>query len=152
MKMNIKITKQATGIYTEDEVIIDIYINNGNWRYWENYFENNETQSLTINNICKSNYLSQPVKNAYPIHDHDLLKKTGELQVTGAMVRTYDSLIDYLNHRINHVKEDYKKHGWDEREFTIVLYDLTTKLQKDIVKDIVYEKEGLCKVEIRVVE
>ena len=92
------------------------------------------------------------MKDAYPVYDHDLFKATGEIQVAEALVRTYDSLIDYLNHRVNNVKDDYNKHGWTEREFTIVLYDLSTRLQKDIVKDLVYEKEALLEVKIKVIE
>ena len=152
MKMNIKITKLETGFLRTPREIVDIDICNGNWKYNDDLMETEEKTSLTLNTICKSHYLSQPVKDAYPIYDHDLFKATGEIQVAEAMVRTYDSLLDYLNHRINNVKDDYKKHGWTEREFTIVLYDLTTKLQKDIVKDIVYENNGLCEVKITVVE
>ena len=150
-KINIQITKE-TGFMKTHEEIVNIDICNGNWKYNDNLMETTEKISLTINNICKTNYLSQPVKDAYPIYDHDLFKATGEIQVSEAMVRTYDSLIDYLNHRVNNVKDDYKKHGWTERTFTIVLYDLTTKLQKDMVKDLVYENDGLCEVKITVVE
>ena len=150
--MNIQITKIGTKFLETDSQIIDIDICNGNWKYNDDRMESTEKESLTINTICKSSYLSLPVKDAYPVYDHDLFKATGEIQVAEALVRTYDSLIDYLNHRVNNVKDDYKKHGWTEREFTIVLYDLSTRLQKDIVKDLVYEKEALLEVKIKVIE
>ena len=153
MKMNIKITKLETGFLRTPTEIIDIDICNGNWKYNDDHMETEEKISLTINNICKSVYLSAPVKDAYPFHDHEKIIEDNELIVTDSMVRIYDSLIDYLNHRINNVKDDYKKHGWTERDFTIVLFDLSiAKFREDAVTDIVYEKECLCEVKITVVE
>lgn len=151
-KINIKITKKETG-FRNDKKIIDADICNGNWKYWDNHYEFEEKETLTINNICKSIYLSAPVKDAYPFYDHEAVKERHELIVTDAMVRTYDSLIDYLNHRVNNCKEDYKKHGWTERTFTIVLFDLSTsKFRDDAVADVVYEKECLCEVKITIME
>lgn len=150
-KLNIQITKENR--YDGQEKILDIDIKNGNWKYWEDHFEFEEKQSLTINNICKSFYLSTPVKDAYPFYDYEHLEETNELIVKDAMVRTYDSLLDYLNHRVNNCKDDYKKHGWTEREFTIILFKLgTDKFRCGAVEDIVYEKECLCEVKITIME
>lgn len=153
MKMNIQITKIEKGFLSNENEIVNIDICNGHWKYEENNWEDGKI-SLTLNNICKAHYLHQPVKDAYPFYDFEEVKENNNLIVTDAMVRTYDSLIDYLTHRINNTKEDYKKHGWTERTFTIVLFDLSTKkFRDDVTTDIVYEQEGLyCEVKITVVE
>ena len=153
MKMNIQITKIKNGFLRNNEEIANIDINCGNWKYWEHTMKTDEKISLTLNNICKTHLLHQPVKDAYPFYDHEKAKENYELIVTDAMVRTYDSLIDYLTHRINNCKDDYKKYSWTESDFTIVLFDLSTKkFRDDIVTDIVYEKEALCEVKITIVE
>ena len=151
MKLNIQITKIQKGFLSNENEIVNIDINNGNWKYEENNWEKGKI-SLTINNICKAHYLHQPVKDAYPFYDKEEAKNYN-LVVEDAMVREYDSLIDYLTHRINNVKENYKKYGWTEQTFNIILFDLNTKkFRDDIVADIVFEKEALCEVKISVVE
>ena len=158
MKLNIEITKKGTGFFTDDETIVKIDVNNGNWKYWEDSQEGHEKTSLTINNICKSHYIHLPVKDAYGFHDHDLYNETGEIQVKSASVRTYDSLLDYLNYRINNVKEDVKSGTWkllnyDEngRIFNATLFK-EVRGNNDVCEDITYELDGEIEVLIKVVE
>ena len=153
MKMNIKLTKIGTGFLEDDCEIVNIDITNGHWKYNDDHMETDAKEPLTINSINKAHYLHLPVKDAYPFCDHDLLREKNEYKVVDAMVRTYDTLLSYLNCRIENTKEDYWEHGWTEREFTIVLFDLASeKFREDVTKDVVYEKEALCEVEITVVE
>ena len=153
MKMNITITKIGTGIFETDSKIADIDICNGNWKYNDDHMETDEKIPLTINTIRKSRYLSQPVKDAYPFYNHDAVKENNELIVTDAMVRIYESFLEYLNCRIENTKEEYCKFGWTERTYNIVLFDLASnKFRDDVTGDIVYEKEALLEVKFTVVE
>ena len=152
MKMNIQITKIGTGLRTNEE-IVNIDICNGNWKYNDWYMETDEKISLTMNNITEAEYLHYPVKDAYPHYDMEKARKY-ELEVIDASIRSYDSLHKYLVYRINNCKEDYKEHGWTERTFNIILFDekYVKSDEQTVVKDIVYENQGLCEVKITVVE
>jgi len=154
MKMNIQIIKNETGFLKTPYEIVNIDINNGHWKYVDNLMETEEKISLTINSIRKSHYLEKPVKDAYPFYDHEHLKETNELKVTDAMVRSYETLLDFLNCRINNTKEDYKRHGWTEREFEAVLFDLkyVRATEDDVVGNMVYEADENITVKIKVVE
>lgn len=143
--MNIKITKLETGFLRTPSKIIDIDICCGNWKYWDDHKETTEKQSLTINTICNSTYLSLPVKDAVGMHDENEWKENRKIIIADAFVRTYDSLIDYLNHRINNAKDSCLK----EHTFHCVLFE-DNCLSKDqtVVNDITYEKESLLEVKI----
>jgi len=153
MKMNITITKIGTKIFETDSKIADIDICNGNWRYIDDHMDTDEKVPLTINTIRKSHYLSQPVKDAYPFYDHEALQENDEIKVIDAMVRIYDSFLEYLNCRIDNTKEEYLKYGWTERTYNIVLFDLASKkFRTGVTEDIAYEKEALLEVKFTVVE
>ena len=153
MKMNIKLTKIGTGFLENDREIVNIDITNGHWKYWDYHMETDAKEPLTINSINKAHYLHFPVKDAFPYCDTKLAREKHEYKVIDAMVRTYDTLLSYLNCRIENTKEDYWKFGWAEDKFTIVLFDLASeKFREDVTKDVVYEKEALCEVKITVVE
>ena len=153
MKMNITLTKIGTGIFETDSKIADITICNGNWRYNDDHIDTDEKVPLTINTIRKSHYLSQPVKDAYPFYDHEALQENNEIKVIDAMVREYDSLLEYLNCRIDNTKEGYCKYGWTERTYNIVLFDLSSKkFRENVTEDIVYEKDALLEVKFTVME
>lgn len=149
VKINIKITKLETSFLRTPTEIVDIDICNGNWKYNDDMMENTEKESLTINTVCKSAYLSLPVKDAIGYHDKKAWEENREIKITGATVRTYDSLLDYLNCRINNVKESCLK----EHIFHCVLFE-NNSFSRDnkATNDIVYEKEALCEVKITVVE
>lgn len=152
VKLNVQIEKK-TGIY-ENKLIADIDINNGNWKYWEIYTDGAEKQTLTINNVHDSVILNAVVKDAIGIHDTELWKNETELKVKDAMVRRYDNLLSYLNCRVNNVKDDFKKHGWTERTFTAVMFEevYVKSADESVVRDIVYEADGLIEIKIKVIE
>jgi len=111
VKINIQIRAKRTGYTDDNKLLVEIDINNGHWKYWEDFMETQEKQNLTINNICKTVYLNQPVKDQIQKHDLKLYKETRELKVIGHDTRLYDNLLSYLNYRIDNLKEDYKKFG-----------------------------------------
>lgn len=148
-KINIQITKKETGfLRNNEEKIAEIEINCGNWKYWDNHMEcePNEKISLTMNNIYKARYLALPVKDAIADYDLEAYKENREIIITGASVRTYDSLHEYLCHRINNAKESCLK----DHEYTAVLFDETFKkhCEDTVVNNIVYEQEGMITVKI----
>ena len=154
MKMNIQITKIGKGFLETDEEIVNIDICNGHWKYWDTYTE--EKVSLTINTIRNAHYINLPVKNAYGFTDVELYNETGEIQTEKAIVRTYNTLLDYLNCRIGNVKEDYKKGHYgryykDGRTFNAVLFKEPRRCN-DICESIPYELDGEIEVKITVVE
>lgn len=160
MNLNIKITQKGTG-FKNDEELVNIDICNGNWKYWDNYFEGYGKESLTINTINKAHYIQLPVKDVYSFHDNELYEKTGEIQVKEVSVRTYPTLLEYLNCRIENVKEDYKKGtykllNYDEkggRTFTATIFENNERIDDaDTIKDITYNCKGLIEVQIKVVE
>ena len=137
MKMNITITNEM-----RNEEIVEICICNGNWKYWDDYMEAlpSEKQSLTINTINEAHYLHFPVKDEIQHYDHDLYKKTGELKKTNKSFRVYESLLSFLNYRIDNVKEDYCK--WNDKEHTFrcaIFDDVTTYSEKTIESEISYK-------------
>ena len=154
MKMNIQITKIGTGFLESDKVIADIDICNGNWKYTDNLMESEDKIPLTLNTIRKSHYLDKPVKDAYPFYDHDKLVNDDEIVVTGAMVRTYDNLLDFINCRIKNTKEDHKRHGWTERTFEAILFEkvYVRATEDDVVANISYESKGLIEVRMEIIE
>ena len=149
MKMNIKITKLETGFLRTPTEIIDIDICNGNWKYHDDHMETEEKIPLTINTICNSAYLSLPVKDAIGFYDKKEWEENRNIIISGASVRTYDSLLYYLNCRINNAKDSCL----DEHTFNCVLFE-DNSFTKDhtVVNDIVYEKESLLEVKIIKVE
>lgn len=152
MKLNIQITQHKKGIFATEEKIVDIDINNGNWKYWDCLCEGTEKTSLTINNINDANYLHLPVKDAYGYFNHKLWKEERKLELEGASVRTYDTLLSYLNYRINNAKEDYKKWGDAEKSYTAVLFEERFKktAEDTVVEDIVYEEQGMITVKVTI--
>ena len=155
MKLNIEITNQ------ENEKIIEIDVNCGNWKYWDNLMENNEKISLTMNNIFESNYLGLPVKDAYGVHDKELWENERKIQLAEAYVRPYETLHKYLCHRINNAKEDFKSEVCDimeykerGREYTATLFEevYVNNDEEDIVKPTKYELETMITVKINWVE
>lgn len=161
MKLEIKITKIETGFLRTNKEIATIDICNGHWKYNDNMMETDEKISLTLNTIGKAYYLSKPVKDAYPYYDHKLYKETGEIKVKEASVRLYDNLLDFLNCRINNVKDDYKKGtykllDYDKKggmTFNCVLFEDDIMLSEStVVNDITFKKDGLLEINIKVVE
>ena len=157
MKLNIQITQIGTGL-TSDELIADIDVCNGNWKYWDKYMETDEKVSLTLNTIRQSYYIELPIKDAYGFHDFDLYDKTGELKIESAAVRTYNTLLDYLNCRIGNIKEDVKKGHYERyyaeeggRTFNAVLFK-EPRTSKDVCEAITYNKKAMIEVKIAVVE
>ena len=153
MKLEIQITQKTGTLRNDDEKIVEITVNNGNWKYWDKYTEGTEKQTLTINNIHDAHILNQPVKDAIAYHDQEAWKNNREIIVAGASVRTYDNLLSYLNCRINNVKDRYKRHGWTKAHYTAVLFDEVFKLTKDdtVTANIEFETEGLIEIDIRVI-
>ena len=145
-KMQIKITKHETGFLRTPETIVEIDINCGNWKYWDDMQETTEKTSLTINNIGKSYYLTTPVKDAIGYHDQEAWEENREIIIKGASVRTYDSLLEYLNCRINNAKESCLKN----HTFNAVMFeeDFVKSTDNTVVKDIVYTKPVRITVEI----
>lgn len=151
MKMNIQITKIGTKFFETDRQIANIDVCNGNWKYNDNLMETEDKVPLTINTIRQAHYLAFPVSDAYPIHNKEEALK-GNLVVEEALVRPYDSLLEYLNCRIANQKEDYKKWGWTERTYNIVMFSESKSSRKDIVADRVFDKKTLLEVKIEVIE
>lgn len=154
MKLQIEITQNGNEI-------IEIDINNGHWKIWEDTMEETQKQSLTINNLINSHYLSLPVKDVYSIHDHKLWEEKREIQTKEADVRTYDSLIEYLNCRIDNAKDKFKSNicdimGYKETgiKYTAVLFEEHYKRHSEdlVTDDIKYESTGLIEVKINWVE
>lgn len=150
MKFEITITKIGTKFLETDETIANISVCNGNWRYNDIHMETEEKVSVTINTINQAHFLLYPVKDAYPIHNTEEALE-GNLIVEKAIVRPYDNLLTYLNCRINNAKEEYRKYGWTERTYNIIMLE-GTQNRKDIVADIVYDKKRLVEVKIEVIE
>ena len=151
MKMNIEITKIGTKFLETDKTIADIDICNGNWKINEDWMETYDKIPLTINTIGKSRYLTLPVKDAYPFYNKEALIERNECIVEDAMVRPYDSLLEFLNCRINNAKEDFKKFKWwNERTFTCVLFDskIRPSRDEDITGEFVYENKALLEIKI----
>ena len=153
MKMNITIT-QKTGRLTiyENKKIAEITICNGNWKYWETYMETTEKQTLTMNNIGEAILLAQPVKDAYPIHDHKAFEEERKIIVKEAHVRTYNTLHYYLTCRIANLKEDYKKYGWTDLTANVVLFEDKYIRNDKVTDEINYELCGLIEIKLEVVE
>ena len=151
MKMNITINKEDV---FEQKEIVNIDICNGNWKYWDIYTETDEKISLTMNNIYEANFLKYPVKDAYPHYDIEKARNENKLEVIDASVRTYNTLHEYLVHRINNCKENYKKHGWTEKTLYIVLFEdeYVKSTEASVIGDIVYKQEDLVEVKIEIVE
>ena len=160
MKMNIQITQKGDKMFETDRKIVDIDVCNGNWKYNDDMMETDEKIPLTINTINESYYLDLPVKDVYAFHDNELFAETGEIQIKDASVRTYDSLLSFLNHRLNNIKEDYKKGtykllDYDKkggRVFTAVLFEEKRGQDNDVINDIIYVKKGMIEVKIAVIE
>lgn len=131
MKIEITITNEA-----RNEEIVEIEISNGNWKYWDDYMDGFEKESLTINTINKAHYLHFPVKDEIQHYDYDLYRETGELVETDKSFRVYDSLVEYLNCRINNAKE-YK---YDNKHtFRCAIFDDITKYSdKTIESEVSY--------------
>ena len=149
MKMNIEIVKKGTRFLETDETLAEITICNGNWKYNDRLMETDEKISLTINNLCESSILMNPVKDAYPIHNHEEALENHNLIVEKAIIRAYDNLLTYLNYRINNTKEEYKKYGWTERTYTIVMFEETVD-REDITTAPKYNKHYLVEVHFEV--
>lgn len=142
MKMNITITNEM-----RNEEIVEIEISNGNWKYWDDFMDGIEKQSLTINTINKAHYLPFPVKDEIQHYDYDLYRETGELKETYKSFRVYDSLLQYLNCRIGNVKEEQSSRFADkEHTFRCAIFDETTRYNgKTIESEISYESsESFC--------
>ncbi|WP_458454409.1 hypothetical protein [Methanobrevibacter sp.] len=77
MAKQIQITITQEGIYGEDEKIIEIEINRGNWKYWDKFSKNNEKTTLTMNNFYDATLLHQPVKDAIPHYDQKEIEENG---------------------------------------------------------------------------
>lgn len=155
-KFNINIEKANK--YNEFETIVEININNGNWKYWDDYMESDDKISLTINNIGEAYYLTQPVKEAVGMYDIELLKQN-KAKVVGANINTFNTLIEFINYRLNNVKEDVKSNIYDivfakkgGRTFNAVLLDQPTFTSKDIVEDITYSDATEIRMTIKLVE
>lgn len=117
MKLNVTIENQM-----RNEEIVEIEICNGNWKYWDKYMESTEKESLTINTFNKAHYLGFPVKDELHFDfDEETYEETGEIIYRQKSVRTYTTLLEYLNCRINNVKED--AHIFKEQTFECVLFD-----------------------------
>lgn len=150
MKIEIKITKIGTGFLETDEEIVNICVCNGNWKYWDDYFEGYEKESLTINTINKAHYLSLPVNDAYPIHNREEALQ-GNLIIEQAIVRPYNNLLEYLNCRIENTKEEYCKHGWTERTYHIVMLEGDSD-RNDVTAERLYDKVNELELNFRVIE
>ena len=148
-KYNIKITKETGAVY-EKEKIVEIDINNGHWKYWDNFAETEEKTSLTMNNFYDATYLKYPVKDAVIHYNQKELEENRKLVQDDAYVRTYDTLMGYLNCRIHNFKDMRSK----EMTLYIVLFEqkFVRSNEDDITGNIVYEQEGLLKVEFKKVE
>ena len=160
MKMNITITQKNVGLFETDKEIVNIDVCNGNWKYMDDMMETDEKIPLTINTVNKSYYLDLPVKDVYAFHDEKLYNETGEIQTKDVSVRTYESLLSFLNHRLNNVKEDYKKGtykllDYDKkggRVFTAVLFEQKRGQDSNVINDIIYVKKAMIEVKIAVIE
>lgn len=154
MKMNIQITKIETGFLKFNEEIVNIDINNGNWKYWDRFSETEEKTPLTMNNFHDATILGQPVKDALPHYDEEKWENEDELVQDDAYVRTYDTLMGYLNCRIGNLKDSYKRRGKTELITNIVLFNkkYVRSNEDDIVGNAVYEAEDLLEVKITIVE
>lgn len=117
MKLDITIENKM-----RSENIVEIEICKGNWQYWDDFMETNEKESLTINTFNKAHYLAFPVKDEIKFDlDQEAYENDGEIIYRQKSVRIYDSLLQFLNCRINNVKED--AHIFKEQTFECVLFD-----------------------------
>ena len=116
MKLNVTIENQM-----RNEEIVEIEICNGNWKYWDNYMESTEKESLTINTFNKAHYLAFPVKDEIKFDLDKEAYEKGEIIYRQKSVRIYDTLLEFLNCRINNVKED--AHIFKEQTFECVIFD-----------------------------
>lgn len=143
--MNFKITIENE---MRNEEIVEIEICRGNWKYWDDFMDAlpSEKESLTLNTINKAHYLHFPVKDEIQHYDYDLYEETGELKETHKSFRTYDSLLSFLNYRINNVKEEPRR--WREKINTFrcaIFDDITRYSDKTIECNMEYEsKESFC--------
>ena len=149
--MEIKVT-----ISNQEEKIASAIIKNGRWTYSEKYLE--EPIKLTINNVFQTDLLQMPVRDAYGYIDNTLYKKTGKIQIKKADVRKYHTLLDFLNYRINNVKEEYKSKTYDllfkdtGHTFNAVLFEDEYDKSNDITKEIVNNKIMAIEVNIAIIE
>lgn len=143
MKMNIQIRNKA-----KDVELVNIDIKNGNWKYWDDYMDNNEKETITINNTHDFHYINLPVKDAIPYYDPEALENN-ELKITKAFIRPYDSLLGYLNCRIQNIKETK---GKKELTANIIIFDEDFDNDKDVCEDIIYHKDQMVEVKIKVVD
>ena len=157
MKLKVEIRiEERNKIGNKKRLIADIDIVNGRWKYWEDYFDDNEKIPLTINSINRSIYLSLPVKVAFPIYDMDLYHKERTLKVEDSAIICYESLVSYLNYQIEHFKEDIKSGFYDSyykkkggKELTATLFnDLHYNNETSVVSDIGYDCEGVLFIKI----
>lgn len=150
MKIEVQILKDGN-------TIVKIDISNGRWRYKDDYM--GEKIPLTINNIVESMYLSLPVKDAYSYYNRKLYEETGEVKVAKASVRKYNTLLEYLNHRVNNVKEMYKKGTYKLLEYDkeggkkyhCTIFEDRIIQDKSVMEEVVYKCEGIIEVNIEVV-
>ena len=137
MKLNVTIENQM-----RNEEIVEIEICNGNWKYWDDYMDSTEKESLTINTFNKAHYLAFPVNDEIKFDiDQEAYENDGEIIYRQKSVRTYDSLLNYLNCRIQNVKED--AHIFKEQTFECVLFDDIEGMtsERTLTENLVYKSE-----------
>lgn len=115
MKINVTIKNQI-----KDTEIVEIEICNGNWKYWDDYMDSTEKESLTINTINKAHYLHFPVQDVLQYGLDEEAYENGEIVYKKETVRLYHSLLKYLNCRIKNVKESRL---FKDQTFECVIYD-----------------------------
>lgn len=107
-KINLKIIAKRTGQRDAYKTLVNIDIKNGNWYYWDIHQKTSTKVPISINTVCKSFYLSLPVKDQIETEDKSI-------------VRTYDSLLEYLNFRLNYINDNY----WRILDTTTVEFEIT---------------------------
>jgi hypothetical protein len=106
------------GVHAEHgEELAGATVKNGNWKYNDDYMDSEDLEPITINTIGNTHYLTLPVKDFLPSYDWDKYHESGELVEIGGTWRLYHSFIEYLNCRINNVKDSCI----NEWEFNCVL-------------------------------
>lgn len=151
MKLRIEIRNQ------KEEKIVEIDVNNGRWKYWDDYFDNDEKIPLTINTVYESKYLHLPVKIGNAIYDTEVYKEEGKLVMKDAYTICYDSLLSFLNYRIDSIKKDIKsgfyKSFYEEKGgkkiFATLFDDYHYENEKTVISDVKYECVGMIKVNIK---
>lgn len=156
-KFNIQIIAKRNGYTDENTKIAEIDICNGHWKYWGEELENNgEKIGLTLNNISKAYNLFRPVKDEIPRYDFKHYEKTGEIIEIGKITRDYDNLLEFINCRIDNLKEDMKKKSWEiigenSKEYPcFVFFDRSSN--DSIRENIVYGYDEELLVKIIVIE